>query len=113
MGRKLEPARSHKVDLKAAAEQARAYRKEPATKNDMAGAFLADAVRRVLDQKGCVGLRYYMAKKKPESAEGTEEINTMVLVGVDGDGNDMTGGEILNTPFNCPPWCSDPNDLNT
>lgn len=111
MGRKLEPARSHKVDLPAAAEQARAYRKAPPTKDDHAGAFLADAIRRVLDQPGCVGLRYYLAKKKSDA--DNREVNTMVLVGVDGDGNDMTSGEILNTPFLCPPFCADPNALNT
>ena len=39
--------------------------------------------------------------------------DTLVLVGVDQKGNDMTGGTLLEDPFWCPPLCGGGNTLNT
>ncbi|MBA4313143.1 MAG: hypothetical protein C0417_11000 [Chlorobiaceae bacterium] len=70
------------------------------------GLFWKEYVQKLLDQPGCVALRYYYALDDKGNP-------TIVLVGVDGDGNDMTNGIILEiSPF-CPPICSISNSLNT
>lgn len=106
MGTPLDPARNHRITLDDAAAQTRAYRYgAPLGKGD-SGAFNATPVRELLDQPGCVGLRYY----KGLNAEGDA---TIILVGVDKSGNDMTSGILLDIVFLCPPICPDGNVLNT
>ena len=54
----------------------------------------------IINQPGCVEVRTYFAK----NAAGAL---TLVLVGVDANGNDMTAGKIMNRyqlcPFQCAP----------
>lgn len=116
MGRPLDVSRKHAIDLPAAAQQARLHRASQAetalaartadARPPAAGAFNAEAVRALLAQPGCVGLRYYHGR----TAKGEP---TLLLVGVDVKGDDMADGLLVNDPFQCPPYCSDPNDLNT
>ncbi len=106
MGRPLDPKHDHRVTLPQAAEQARRFRHGGPTRKGDAGAFNATAVRALLDQPGCVGMRYYRAT----TAAGED---SLVLVGVDADGNDMVDGVLLDFVQPCPPWCSDGNALNT
>ena len=105
MGRPLDPKHNHKIDLKDAAIEARRYRKGGPSKLGDSGAFNKDPVLEMLHQHGCVGMRYYCAK----NAKGED---TVVLVGVDKEGNDMTAGIMLNQAFPCPPWCPDEDPLN-
>lgn len=65
---------------------------------DHGGAFHADQVLAILAQKGCTALRIYHGKDQKGA-------RSMVLVGVDGDGKDMTSGPMCETCFPCPPWC--------
>lgn len=60
--------------------------------------FSGDAVRGILNQTGCIGLRIYYGKK----SDGTP---ALVLSGVDGNGSDLAGGVICETGFPCPPVC--------
>ncbi len=66
--------------------------------------FGRDAIIAVLNQPNCVGLRIYHGKK----ADGT---SALVLVGVTGDGHDMTTGLLLETGIPCPPICDAPSVL--
>jgi hypothetical protein len=59
---------------------------------------------KILAQPGCVGIRYYYAQKD----DGTP---TLVLVGIDGGGNDLTGGPVGEESFPCPPYCGPPGIL--
>ncbi len=106
MGKPLDPTRDHRISLPEAAEQARRARHGGPYRAGDSGAFNAKAVLELLAQPGCVGLRYYKARNKAGE-------DSMVLVGVDGDGNDMTEGILLDQGFPCPPYCPDDDALNT
>jgi hypothetical protein len=60
----------------------------------------------VLDQSGCVGIRIYY---------GLDENNVqrLVIVGVDANENDMVTGQILEHGTLCPPHCGTSNNLNS
>ncbi len=62
------------------------------------GAFKRADVVKVLSQANCAYLRIYYGR----NADGTP---ALVLMGVDGNRNDMTDGVVLDTHFPCPPWC--------
>jgi hypothetical protein len=104
MGKPLDRTRDHRISLPDAAAQARAHRHGGAIRHGDSGAFNAAAILDLLAQPGCVGLRYYKGVKGDE--------DTLVLVGVDESGNDMTSGILLNIPFLCPPYCPDSDALN-
>lgn len=70
------------------------------------GSFLRKEVDELMAQPGCAGLRFYYGR----TAEG---MNTVILVGFDERGNDMTNGVVLENHFNCPPFCSDSSPLNS
>jgi len=106
MGKPLDPQQSHRITLPEAAEKARAHRQGGPARAGDAGAFNAQAIKDVLAQPGCVGLRYYKGR-------GKEGSDTMILVGVNESGDDMTEGVLLQVPFLCPPYCSNSNSLNT
>jgi hypothetical protein len=106
MAKPLDPARDHHVSLSSAAAQAKAHRQGGPIRKGDTGAFNAEPIRRLLAQPGCVGVRYY----KGRNQDGDD---TMILVGVDSTGNDMTSGVLLNIPFLCPPFCPDDDALNT
>ena len=99
------PARNHRISLDAGAALTRRYR-EGAGPNPMkAGAFHADQVRELLDQPGCVALRiYYGRQDKGDPA--------LVLVGMDANDKELTGGVLLEICFPCPPFCTDGSALN-
>src|SRR5438309_1093681 len=74
----------------------------------IAGFFFAQAITSLLNQPGCVGIRYYYAIADDGS-------KTLVLAGVDNNGNDLVGiGKVcidMSTP--CPPFCGINNILNS
>ena len=78
------------------------FPKTPTIKGAYFGRSIFD---KILSQPGCVGVRYYYAQKD----DGTP---TLVLVGVDGGGNDLTGGPIGEESIPCPPFCGPPGPLN-
>lgn len=61
-------------------------------------------VREIVEQPGCVGLRIYLAA----TAAGDP---TVVLVGTDAEGRDLTGGVIAEESQPCPPFCDDTSAL--
>ncbi len=106
MGKPLDPTRDHRISLADAAEQTRRARQGGPYRKGDSSAFNAKPVLELLAQPGCVGLRIYKGRDKA----GDE---SMVLVGVDADGNDITKGLLLNLGFPCPPHCPDDDELNT
>ena len=105
MGTPLPP-RDHRISKSEAVKKTKKYKeKKPKKDRYPTLAFHAEAYKRILDQPGCVGIRSY-------PAETDAGVVTMVLVGVDADGNDMVDGTLENHPFECPEVCSDENELN-
>jgi hypothetical protein len=56
------------------------------------------SIKELLNQPGCEGARFYF------SLSALSKL-TLVVVGTDNDGNDMTAGKILNKLEPCPPVC--------
>ena len=100
------PPRDHRISPEAAAGFTRRYREGAGGTAQKAGAFHADQVQKLLAQPGCEALRIYNGIDD----KGEE---TFVLVGVDGDDKDMTGGIMLEIIFPCPPFCDDGSALNS
>jgi hypothetical protein len=59
----------------------------------------ASAYQEVLAQTGCVGVRTYFALNAKSEL-------TIVVVGVDANGEDMTDGVLLNRAYDCPSACA-------
>jgi hypothetical protein len=98
------PKRDHHITLDAAATMTRRYR-EAFPDRVKGGAFLAPQVRELLAQRDCLALRYYYALD-----EAAKE--TLVLVGVDPEGADLTDGVMMELSIPCPPFCASMNELN-
>lgn len=99
---------NHDINFEEAAELTQRFRNSISPEDCIGGFFGKSAVMSLLDQEDCVGVRYYYGIH----ADGS---NTLVLVGVDTDGNDLIGdGRIcLQQPTKCPPYCSEGNLLNS
>jgi len=103
----LEP-RDHRISLQEAAAHTRRHRAGVQGKPkeaDHGGSFHGDQVMGLLKQKGCTGLKVYHGR----SEKGARSI---VLVGLDAQGNDMTTGMLLEVCWPCPPYCGDSSPLN-
>ncbi len=90
--------KDHSISLKEAKELIKARNaglKGTAVKG---GVFNRKIFDKILSQKGCVAIRYYYAQEKDGSP-------TIVLVGVDANGKDMTKAAIAERAMDCPPWC--------
>lgn len=92
-----------KLTLGEAQERRVAFQNNSSTLNDFNSAFFGkDAIEDVLAQTGCVGIRVVM------TYDSTIQTNqkTLVVVGVDSSGNELTsGGEIYLSEKPCPPAC--------
>ncbi|HTP79286.1 MAG TPA: hypothetical protein VMM57_02655 [Bacteroidota bacterium] len=62
------------------------------------GLFGRNVIEKIFAQPGCVGLRLYYA----QTAKGAP---TIVIVGVDSTGTDLTSGVLAEDMFPCPPYC--------
>ncbi|MES2778334.1 MAG: hypothetical protein V4651_00410 [Bacteroidota bacterium] len=98
--------KDHQITLNEAANLTENYR-DAQTENVYVKAqlFGQEAIRALLDQSGCIGVRMYYGL----SGEG---VPRLVLAGVDEAGNDMCEGIILDKGVLCPTECSESNDLN-
>lgn len=96
----------HSISLKDASVLTYNYRQTVAADAKTGGFFGKDAIQAILNQDGCVGIRYYYGIDK----EGTP---VLVLVGSDARGNDMYEGVLAEMARPCPPACSNANPLNS
>lgn len=106
--------KEHQISLQEAAELTKNYRKLPLGKlgpilSGLKGVSLScEALKAVIEQPNCVTVRFYYAVKL-----NIPPIFTLVVVGVDANGNDLTDGYILDKTHNCPPICGTNNELNS
>jgi hypothetical protein len=98
----LPGPKSHRISLEEAVAQAKRYR----AGMNKGGLFLRQELDDLLAQKGCAALRIYYGRKE----DGTD---TIILVGADEKGDDMTSGIVLEEHFLCPPYCNDISPLNS
>lgn len=98
------PARSHRITLDEGAALTKRYRAAKIS-DEKAGAFHKDQVLELLNQQGCVALRIYFAQLEDAAP-------ALVLVGMDKEGKDQTGGVILEKHYPCPPYCDDGSALS-
>jgi hypothetical protein len=100
----VPPKSNHAITPAEASVLTANYRRR-STSGIKGGLFWKEAIENVVRQTGCIAMRYYYAQKD----DGTPAI---VLVGVDANGHDMTGGFLADLSFPCPPYCDEPNVLN-
>jgi len=87
----------HGINLADAIRFTATYREENGT--DFLGAFFGkEAMEKILNQQGCVGIRIY-------NAVDDNNKGTFVLVGVTAENNDITEGELAEFSTGCPPNC--------
>ncbi|HEX5830539.1 MAG TPA: hypothetical protein VFY16_06135 [Gemmatimonadaceae bacterium] len=109
MGRPLPKDHKHTISLPDAAKATKRQRKEKDPKKkgmEHPYAFRREPVDEILSQPRCVGLRFYPCLHE----DGRPSV---VVVGVDEEGNDMTMGTLIDEAMVCPPYCSDGNELNS
>lgn len=90
----------HIISLSEAAQMTHAFQNDQRFQGLTVACMMGkDSYALVTAQIGCAGLRTYFALTN----SGTL---TIVVVGVDENGNDMTNGIILERSYNCPINCS-------
>jgi hypothetical protein len=72
----------HSITLQEGAAITKAYRLSASSNDALAHYFGGNAIKKVLEQSGCVGIRLYYGKH----ADGS---SALVIVGVDHNGNDI------------------------
>jgi len=94
----LTGAENHSITLTDAVTLTTNYRNSPLRGEALAESFGRDAVAAILAHPECVGLKVYYGMR----GDGRQ---VMVLIGVDREGSDLTGGYIAETGEICPPVC--------
>jgi hypothetical protein len=95
---------NHQVDLVTAVRFIKNHKLNLKAPSIKGGFFGRNAFDKILAQPGVVGIRYYYA----QTDDGQP---TLVLVGVDGKGQDVVTGLIMERALPCPPWCDAPSEL--
>jgi hypothetical protein len=100
------PNGTHAVPLDSAAKFINNFASSPAAGLMVikGGAYNRGIVDTILSYPGCVGLRFYFAQKD----DGEK---TMVLVGVDSAGEDITKRAVGESIWPCPPFCPSNSEL--
>ncbi|MBL0340833.1 MAG: hypothetical protein IPP71_07870 [Bacteroidetes bacterium] len=96
---------NHDISLDDAAEMTARFRGTITPGNKIGGFFGRDAIKAILDQSGCVGIRYYYgldANNKP----------VLILVGVKTDNEDQYEERLAELSLPCPDYCATDNPLN-
>lgn len=91
-------AGDHRITAAEAAALTRRHREDAGGKGPAAFTFGRAAFEAILLQEGCTGIRIYLGR-------GTDGAQTLVMVGTDAGGADLTGGEVMNRVMPCPPFC--------
>lgn len=96
----------HQITLDEAIKLIQNYKNKQSGNEIKAHYFGKDALVKLLEQDGCVGIRIYYAAQD----DGTPEL---ILVGVNENGKDLTSGVILERNWPCPPYCDGESKLNS
>lgn len=102
----LPPPRNQQISLADAAGDTRRFRASAGPGAEKGGFFFREVLDRLLAQPGCAGIRYYHGLDAQDQP-------SLIIVGVDAKGNDITAGVLLDVHFPCPPFCGDGNALNS
>jgi len=94
------------ITLAEGAKMTANYRATISAGDTLAHAVGKNRITSVLNQSGCVGIRFYYAI----NGTGAKQL---VAVGVDANGDDITQGLVLDELNNYPPYCPKSNVLNT
>lgn len=89
---------NHIISLADAQRYIQNFTINPTAPNTKANYFERNIFDQILAQPGCVGIRLYYAKTDAQAP-------TLVMVGVNANGIDMTGGILGEMVFPCPPIC--------
>lgn len=101
----LQEDQNHDFPLDTASEWTANYRK--ANPNQInAHAFGKNAIKKILAQDNCIGLRIYYALDE-------NGVKQLIVVGVDANANDLYEGLIAERSMPCPPLCGTKNPLNS
>ncbi|HEX9080968.1 MAG TPA: hypothetical protein VF768_01755 [Holophagaceae bacterium] len=97
----FDSARDHRISRDEAAGLIKAHQAQAAPGAHQATAFNRSAFEHLLAQPGAAGIRIYHARH----ADGSP---TMVMVAVDGSGQDLAAPNAVYTQNgqDCPPWCT-------
>lgn len=96
---------NHDITLSEAAQMTANYRN--AQPGQVKGHYFGgEAIRSVLSQAGCVGMRIYYGVTNDGAFQP-------IVVGVDSNGNDITDGVLMERAVPCPPDCGNANVLNS
>ena len=97
----------HDISFEDAADLTERYRNQMSETDLKGGFFGAEAIQALLDQDGCVGIRFYYGLD-------ANDIQVLVLVGADRDENDLIGDDFLamDQSIPCPDNCGEANILN-
>ncbi len=95
------PERDHHISLADAVALVR--RRNPTADEPRAWMFSRSIIDEILTQEKCAGMRIYRAGNGADS--------TVVLVGTDPDGNDLSEGVLAEHAWPCPPMCPDASPL--
>lgn len=94
------PQNPHIITLSEAETMTHAYQNAPQFQGlTVACRIDNSAYQEVMTQPGCVGVRTYFALNAQSEL-------TIVVVGVDDNGDDMTSGVLLNRAYDCPSECA-------
>lgn len=98
----------HDISFEDASTLTKKYRDQMAPSSRLGGFFGEAAVRDLLDQTNCVGIRYYYGLDKDNK-------QVLVLVGTDANENDLVGeGKLcMEMAIPCPDRCGNNNILNS
>jgi hypothetical protein len=96
---------SHEIPLDSAKKYIQNLKKDAMQMKTKGGMFYREIFDKMLSQKGVIGIRYYYAK--------TDDGNpTIVLVGIDSSGKDMSTTAIAEGSYPCPPFCDTQTQLD-
>ena len=97
---------NHDIPLAEAAAWTKNYRDASGTGATIAHFFSKAAIKAILDQENCVGIRMYYAL----DPDGKKHL---ILVGADANENDLYQGKLAERSKGCPSYCSSANPLNS
>jgi hypothetical protein len=100
----LDPDQPHEIPLADACAMTSRYRNSGQFNNYFGGFFGSTAIREILDQDSCVGIRYYYGLNDQENP-------VLILVGVDAENKDLVEGKIAEMSLPCPELCDSTSPL--
>ena len=101
---KLYGGKNHRITLEYARQLTQNFKDLNQDGITIGGLFDKESVMDVLNQPGCVALRYY-------NGINEEDKTVLVILGVDQRGHDILNGIIIERAFPCPPYCGEINSL--